>query len=329
MGKSGRLAGPFHKLADTLWRTHSCVPRRDSSRCSLVSYTNSEECVETSLDAARMSAHATFYLRNYVQATVLVVFCIFGLNAQDHVGKPVPNYVTGDECLFCHRVKVADTWQQNPHARTVWPNEKGDEFIGAKLARPLRKAGYGKFDILNVDKKNWDKNKFADRCAGCHTTAVDPETKAFSATALDCYTCHGVADPNHTKDTTLMRFSSKYPKNAQEIVSVCGSCHLRGGKSRSSGLPYPNNFAPGDDLFRDFDVDLSQADNDRHVFTNVRDVLKNGSTVTCLNCHAIHTDSSTKHKRVLTSAICQDCHNAEGPKSVVKKYEVHSALCEY
>jgi len=290
---------------------------------------NLQASVETSLEAARMSACATSYFRNYVQASVLVAFCVFALNAQDHVGKPVPTYVTGDECLFCHRVKVADTWQQNPHARTVWPNEKGDELIGSKLARPLRKAGYGKFDILDADKKTWDKNKFADRCAGCHTTAVDPQTKAFSTAALDCYTCHGVADPNHTKDSALMRFSSKYPKNAQEIVSVCGSCHLRGGKSRSSSLPYPNNFVPGDDLFRDFEVDLSQADNDRHVFTNVRDVLKNGSTVTCLNCHAIHTDSSAKHKRVLTGAICQDCHNAEGPKSVIKKYEVHSALCEY
>jgi len=31
------------------------------------------------------------------------------LAAQDHAGQPVPKYVTGDECLFCHRVKVADT----------------------------------------------------------------------------------------------------------------------------------------------------------------------------------------------------------------------------
>jgi cytochrome c554/c'-like protein len=260
---------------------------------------------------------------------LFVSLCVLGLNAQDHVGKPVPTYVTGDECLFCHRVKVADTWQQNPHARTVFPNEKGEEFVGSKLARPLRRAGYGKFDILEADKKTWNKEKFANRCAGCHTTAVDPETKAFSATALDCYTCHGVADPNHTKDTALMRFSAKYPKNSREIVSVCGSCHLRGGKSHSSGLPYPNNFVPGDDLFHDFEVDLSQTGSDRHVFSNVRDVLKNGSTTTCINCHAIHTDSSAKHKRVLTTAICQDCHNAEGPKSVVRKNEVHSALCEY
>ena len=27
----------------------------------------------------------------------------------DHVGKPVPEYVTGDECLFCHRDDVGPT----------------------------------------------------------------------------------------------------------------------------------------------------------------------------------------------------------------------------
>lgn len=259
----------------------------------------------------------------------------FSLRGQDHVGKPVPEYVTGDECLFCHRVKVADTWQQNPHARTVWPNEKGEYFIGSKLGRPLRKAGYGKFDILEPDRKTWNKDKFAVQCAGCHSTAVDPSTRAFATSALDCYTCHGVVDPNHTQNITLVRFSSKYPKNASEIISVCGSCHLRGGKSRSSGLAYPNNFVPGDNLFQDFEVDLAQANNanlnpgDRHVYQTVREVLKNSSTVTCLSCHAIHSDSSAKHKRVLTSAICEPCHNAQGPKSVVKKYEVDSDLCEY
>jgi len=262
-------------------------------------------------------------------------FFLFSLICGCSLPAQVPTYVTGDECLFCHRVKVADTWQQNPHARTVFPNDKGELFLGAKLARPLKPSSYGRFEILNSDKKTWDKDKFANQCAGCHTTAVDPGTKAFATSSLDCYTCHGIADPNHTNDVALMRFSSKYPKNPKEIISVCGSCHLRGSKSRSSGLPYPNNFVPGDNLFADFQVDLSQADNpnlnpgDRHIFQNVRDVLNNEGTVTCLSCHVIHADTSTKHKRVLTSPICEDCHNATGPKSVVKKYEVHTPTCEY
>ncbi|HYL79124.1 MAG TPA: hypothetical protein VEU96_33340 [Bryobacteraceae bacterium] len=274
------------------------------------------------LSACRVHTHAN--------ARLLLISAVFSLHAQDHVGKPIPTYVTGDECLFCHRVKVADTWQQNPHARTIFPNEKGDLFLGAKQARPVRQSGYGKLELPNSDKE-----KFANHCAGCHSTAVDPKTKTFATTSLDCYTCHGIADPDHTKNIALMRFSSKYPKTPAEIASVCGSCHLRGGKSRSSGLPYPNNFVPGDDLFHDFEVDLSQADNaslnpaDRHIYRNVRDVLKNGATLTCLSCHVIHADTSAKHKRVLTSAICEDCHNPADPKSAVKKYEVHSSVCEY
>ena len=38
----------------------------------------------------------------------------------DHVGKSVPEFMTGDECLFCHR-KVGATWQRNRHYLTVHP----------------------------------------------------------------------------------------------------------------------------------------------------------------------------------------------------------------
>src|SRR5437868_13471923 len=37
----------------------------------------------------------------------------------DHVGQPVPEFVTGDECLFCHRLDVGPTWKDNRHNRTV------------------------------------------------------------------------------------------------------------------------------------------------------------------------------------------------------------------
>ena len=92
---------------------------------------------------------------------------------------------------------------------------------------------------------------------------------------------------------------------------------------------------PGDNLFADYQVDLKLADEpnlnagDRHIYASVRDVLENGSQTTCINCHQVHGDSSTKHRRVLTGPICLNCHNAEGPKKAVKQYTVHSALCEY
>jgi len=263
--------------------------------------------------------------------------------AQSHAGQPVPKYVTGDECLFCHRVKVADTWEQNPHARTVHPADAGDEFpsdatfvLGARPPhRGLRPNGYGKFDLLSADRTQWDSRTFAMRCAGCHTTAVDPETHTFSTSALDCYACHGVAPQNHPNDTSLVWFSKKHAREPRLVVSICGQCHLRGGKAKSNGLPYANNFVAGDDLFEDFQVDLDKADDpglnpgDRHVFRNAHDVARNGSEVTCISCHKIHEDSAARHRLVTSGPICLDCHNADGPKKAVKKYTVHSELCEY
>jgi hypothetical protein len=269
------------------------------------------------------------------------------LAAQDHVGQPVPKYVTGDECLFCHRVKVADTWQQNPHARTVHPRDDDDAaardfpadvayILGARPPyRGLKENGYGKFDLLSRGNKTWDTGAFALRCAGCHTTAVEPQTHTFSTSSLDCYTCHGVVPQNHPNDISLVWLSTKHSRDPRQIVSICGQCHLRGGKSKSSGLPYPNNFVAGDDLFHDFQVDFAKAEDanlnpgDRHIYRNAREVVLTGGPVTCLSCHRVHGNSAAKHRLVLTGPICLDCHLGEGPKKNVRKYAVHNGVCEY
>ena len=269
-----------------------------------------------------------------------------GLAAQEHPGKPIPEYTTGDECLFCHRVKVADTWQQNPHARTIRPfADEADkhgfpadttDVVGARTHfRGLKKEGYGKFAFLSLDSKAWDKDRFANRCGGCHTTAFDSNTKTFATSALDCYVCHGVANMDHTKNKSLMWLSSTHEKDPKVVTSICAQCHLRGGTSKTTGLPFPDNFVVGENLFGNFQADLKLASNpdlnagDRHVYENVRDVLENQGTVTCINCHTVHGDSTRKHRLVLTGPICLECHDESGPKKVVKKYEVHSALCEY
>lgn len=297
----------------------------------------------------------------------------------NHVGKPTPEYVHGDECLFCHRNTIGPTWQQSAHGRTVRQREDAPElaklveaqpalasaakqieyFLGSRhRVRFLQKEGYGKFAILNAmamlgetgtikestpppvkivdaEKLAWDKEKFANRCAGCHTTAVDPETKAFSTFGLDCYVCHGDVDLNHTNDTKLVLLSKKRRDDAKVITSLCAQCHLRGATSRSMGLPYANNFVAGDNLFQDLEVEWAKADDeklnpgDRHVWRNVRDVALNGNeSITCLSCHQVHANSSFKHRRVLRAPICAECHEGEGFKNV-KRYTVHSGVCEY
>ncbi len=290
----------------------------------------------------------------------------------NHVGKPIPEYVHGDECLFCHRNNIGISWQKNAHGVAVRQGEDAPElaalvrnqvalssvaaqiqyFLGSRhRIRFLKKDGYGKFALLNtqavlgsnmivekwidVDKLTWDKERFANRCAGCHATGVDCNTKTFAAFGLDCYACHGDATLEHTKDTSLMWLSKKRRDDARAITSICAQCHLRFGKSRSTGLPYPNTFIAGDNLFQDFEVDFAKADDDalnpgdRHVWRNVRDVVHRGEQVTtCLTCHEVHANSTAKHSSARHEKICTDCHG-EKFSPEVKPYVVHSSLCEY
>lgn len=249
----------------------------------------------------------------------------------------LPEFVAGDQCLFCHRNDIGPGWQKNRHNLTVQPKEGTDtEFqLGARdRKRNLRKTGYGKFAI-EEPTGTWNPTKFNDRCAGCHTTAVDASTKAFAEFSIDCYACHGVVDLEHTNDTSKILLAKKRGRDPKQIASICGSCHLRGGTSKAKGTPYPYHYVAGDDLFTDFTIDQTKATAtdlnpaDRHVYRNIRDILQNNSDTTCLSCHVVHSGSSTKHRRVLTSPACLDCHNESGPKKVVKPYTVKSELCEY
>jgi len=286
----------------------------------------------------------------------------------NHVGKPIPEYVHGDECLFCHRNTIGATWQKNAHGVTVRQGEDAPElqaltrklpelssvvneigyFLGSRhRVRFLKKSGYGKFSILNLqallgsnaiekgESPAWDNEKFGRRCAGCHATAVDANTNAFTAFGIDCYACHGLATLDHSNNTALMWLSKKRRDDARAITSICAQCHVRFGKSRSTDLPYANNFIAGDNLFQDFAVDFMKADDeslnpsDRHVLRNVRDVVVRGDLSTfCLTCHDLHVSSTSRHSQARRGAICADCHGAKFTPQV-KPYDVHSPLCEY
>ncbi len=297
----------------------------------------------------------------------------------DHVGQRIPDYVTGDECLFCHR-DVGPSWPDNRHQLTIRPAAADDpalmkllqhepglkntiHFImgDERTVRFLKRSdAYGKLDLFtakylppsddpkrdgtikHVESASWDKHAFGQGCAGCHTTAVETDIRAFAATSIDCFACHGNVDLNHTKDPKVALLS-KENQPPRVVISVCGQCHLRGGKSQSSGLPYPNTFVAGDNLFRDFRVDLSaQAINqlapiERHMFENTRDVALLGRTeTTCLTCHDVHAQDTEKHQALNETHSCSTCHepgsdntrlresfiNARGPRN-------HNEVCDY
>src|SRR5437762_13584571 len=57
----------------------------------------------------------------------------------DHVGKPVPEYVTGDECLFCHRTDVGPAWTKNRHHGTIREADaESSPLLAMKTSPPLK-----------------------------------------------------------------------------------------------------------------------------------------------------------------------------------------------
>ena len=323
----------------------------------------------------------------------------------DHVGKPLPAYMTGDECLFCHR-KIGPTWSSNRHQLTIRPASPDEPAVrllrelpegndiaaetryllgSQRITRFLRRSKqYGKLDMLSAsfipkssvsgqdakaerdradegtlrdrDSLQWDETTFAARCAGCHTTAVKTATRSFSALSLDCFTCHGDVNLDHTKDVRRVLLSGKN-RRPREVVSICGQCHLRGGSSKSSRLPYPNTFVAGDNLFRDFQVNFSDAaiealpPQDQHIFLSAREVVvfdkarssesdspTGGASqgTNCLTCHQVHSQSSEKHQQLENASICSACHVPDTDNTKLRaamfrlnRLRAHSRTCDY
>lgn len=291
----------------------------------------------------------------------------------NHVGKPMPMYEDGNTCLFCHRNEVGNSWQENPHQTTIRLAEEtpaldalrskkdlaalADEtryIMGHAVRQRYLKSGegYGKMDVLSVQYEpeeggegklietanpHWDNEIFGASCAGCHASGVDSTLRSFFATSNDCFTCHGVVPSKHTERPALALLAPSGRDDARVVASICGSCHLRGGESRSTSLPYPNNYVPGDNLFFDFDVDFSDENlakmnaADRHIFANVRDIVLNAQRdVTCVTCHDVHGNSTEKHESVVEAQLCYTCHVRDGDiLSTMYDIERHSAVCGY
>ncbi|MBX9788378.1 MAG: hypothetical protein K2Y37_05640 [Pirellulales bacterium] len=211
------------------------------------------------------------------------------------------------------------------------PAERGNRF---RIVHP-RIADVADKPAANA-KPHWDHERFANRCAGCHATAVDPETRNFATVSLDCCACHGDGPLEHSNEPELMPLAKTRKDSPQVVISICASCHIRFGESKATGRPYATNFVAGDNLFRDFRWDWALADDaainpgDRHVLDLVREVALFGNgDMTCLSCHEVHPGTSLAHRKLPRTAYCAHCHEPGKPLTEHKRYVVHSKLCEY
>ena len=255
---------------------------------------------------------------------------------EDHVNQEVPEFVDIGECLFCHRKDVGSTWDKNPHSRTIHDAPATDPAMKALAASPdgkslavevelllggrqatrflRRSEAFGHADLLSVMAVPTERgNRF-------HIVPVG-EAATTSGSAPAGAASGAKATPHWDQET----FANK-----------CAGCHVRFGKSQSTGRPYSTNFVAGDNLFRDFQWDWALADDaainpgDRHVLEIVREVALFGNNeMTCLSCHEVHAATSLAHRKLERTAYCAHCHEPGKPLTEHKRYQVHSKLCEY
>jgi hypothetical protein len=262
----------------------------------------------------------------------------------------IPEFMSGDECLFCHRNDVGASWPQNRHGGTIRPADPEMPSIAALAESPITKSmasdvefvlggtrrerflkrsnQHGRLDLLSVawnppradtagrlvgDTATWDAGKFGSQCAGCHSTAVDAKTGAFAALSLDCFVCHGVIPENHTTEPALAYFSKKRQGDARTTVSICGQCHIRTGTAKSTGRPYPTHFVAGDDLFRDFQVDFSD------------------EQIGKLNPADAHVLANIRDVIVhgKEAVTCLSCHTVHKPSGFKHHRVANSAICSH
>lgn len=287
---------------------------------------------------------------------------------RDFAGQPLPELAEGGQCLFCHREPVASKWSVDRHNKTMRTIEEAPEAraaleaaAGAGVAHEARwvlgsgrrlrfarpGAGYGTAELLEAGydprakemtagRQVWDAKVFAESCAGCHATGYDNGSSSFMSASLDCAVCHGAVPLEHATEPSRALFSRRGATPPEAVISICGSCHVRTGRSKSTGRPFANNFLPGDNLFRDLEVDFSEAalrelnPIDRHILENVRDVavLGKGAT-TCVSCHAVHLRSTVRHRKLAAEASCFVCHRGADMRSGVVAMEASSPLCGY
>ena len=140
--------------------------------------------------------------------------------------------------------------------------------------------------LETTDKPHWDTETFATACAGCHTTAVDPETHAFATVSLDCFTCHGDA-PGRARQRPQADAAGQGPQG------FAGRGHLdlraratfaSASRSRAACRIRPTSW-PATICSRTFRSTSARPTipklnpADRHVLENVRDVVLFGQRI--------------------------------------------------
>src|SRR5882724_10662551 len=57
----------------------------------------------------------------------------------NHVGQEIPEFVHGDECLFCHRADIGHDWPKNAHGATLRETQDSPDLAPLLKDQPFAK----------------------------------------------------------------------------------------------------------------------------------------------------------------------------------------------
>ncbi|MBI4319838.1 MAG: hypothetical protein HY675_15215 [Chloroflexi bacterium] len=263
------------------------------------------------------------------------------------------DFAGSETCSNCHG-SVYESWRNTLHANMIRPIARGDlgnahaDLSVANAPDPgqydwafaiggwYKEERYAYRDAQGVIKTgefeyNHPKKQFTLRkdaagnlealdwineCGSCHTTGMNPTTRAWSELNIACEACHGPG-ANHAKSPTSVRM---YQDTTAE---ACGQCHIR-GRDKTGKVAYPVDFEFGkpSTLMAKFNpipmtdqasVFPDQKNSNRHR-QQYLDWSKSGHAnflVGCVTCHDPHKGSLTERKADLRAPgdqLCGTCH---------------------
>ncbi len=154
---------------------------------------------------------------------------------------------------------------------------------GRYVQRYLYKADRNEYMVLpaewNVTEQKWEPYTLAtdwpdpaydwnQKCAGCHTTGLDPDRGRWKDDGVQCEDCHGPGSihVDTAKEVGRNPTDAEIEQIRSTIVvssdaQVCGQCHSQGTDPQTE-RPFTVNYRPGDDLAQSFT--LSEPDDSAH-----------------------------------------------------------------